>query len=739
VEDGYILMRSRGFVNVLVDAISNHPPVLAAIDNQAIPEGSTLTLNASATDPDPGQTLTYSLVSPPAGASINSATGAISYSAIDGPNSVPLTVRVTDNGVPSLYDEESLTINVTNIAPSNLSLDPSVGVIDENSFVTLSGSFDDPGILDSHTVEINWGDGTSDVVSRGANVLDFSSSHRYLDNLTGDAPYTIAVTVTDKDGDSGSGQTDVTVRNVAPYAVSLTPNRSNINENDTVTIDGVFSDPGSLDTHQVQINWGDGQIETVGVAAFARTFTAKHQYLDNQPDDAPYTITAIVTDKDGASGAADLPLVVRNVKPRFDVVFLPPEVVEEGDTVVVSGFFNDPGTLDTHDWRVIWGDGHIDIGNLAAGEFSFTAARQFLQNAPGDAPYIFLAVVNDKDLGADASIPYEYVVKNVAPVASIAGPAVAAVQNPVTFTLGATDKGPIDQAANFTYQIDWNGDGRVDETVNGPAPTQVSHVFTTDGNYNVWVKATDIDGGTSVVVTQAISVAPAIIDGDDVVVGGTDGTDVVVVQSDPSGNTTIIRNGSKVPNPAGGDVFTLPPTGRVILYGGDGDDRLFAVGASPVEIHGGAGDDLLRGGSGNDILLGEDGDDTLMGGDGRDLLIGGLGSDRIIGNTSDDLLIAGRTAYDSNALTLTSLMLEWSSSNRYADRIVNLQTGAGLTGGYRLSGADGPLQTVFDDDAVDYLTGNQGQDWFFANTEGNGVVDRLVDLAANEDWSDTDF
>ena len=39
------------------------------------------------------------------------------------------------------------------------------------------------------------------------------------------------------------------------------------------------------------------------------------------------------------------------------------------------------------------------------------------------------------------------------------------------------------------------------------------------------------------------------------------------------------------------------------------------------------------------------------------------------------------------------------------------------------------------------LTGSQGQDCFFANrvADSGGAIDRVLDLAANELWNDTDF
>ena len=154
-------------------------------------------------------------------------------------------------------------------------------------------------------------------------------------------------------------------------------------------------------------------------------------------------------------------------------------------------------------------------------------------------------------------------------------------------------------------------------------------------------------------------------------------------------------------------------------------------------LHGGAGNDRLRGGNGADILLGDDGADNLIGGKGNDILIGGQGADTLTGSAGDDLLVAGFTSYDAVDAALLSLLAEWTSSRSYADRVANLSgTGTGL----RLNGnnfliAQGASRTVFDDGAVDDLTGNAGQDWFLLNLDGDGDPtkrDRVNDKKASE-------
>src|SRR6185436_10065052 len=59
---------------------SNQPPVLNAIANTNVTEGATLSVTATATDPDqPANPLTFSLISAPIGMTINSGSGVISW------------------------------------------------------------------------------------------------------------------------------------------------------------------------------------------------------------------------------------------------------------------------------------------------------------------------------------------------------------------------------------------------------------------------------------------------------------------------------------------------------------------------------------------------------------------------------------------------------------------------------------------------------------------------------------
>src|SRR5262249_35249409 len=97
------LSDTRSFIVAVNE--SNSAPVLAPIADQTINEGGTLTLTATATDPDvPANNLTFALRRAPAGATINTINGLFTWT--PSPDQVPstnlITIRVTDDGVPNL-------------------------------------------------------------------------------------------------------------------------------------------------------------------------------------------------------------------------------------------------------------------------------------------------------------------------------------------------------------------------------------------------------------------------------------------------------------------------------------------------------------------------------------------------------------------------------------------------------------------------------------------------------------
>jgi Ca2+-binding RTX toxin-like protein len=134
----------------------------------------------------------------------------------------------------------------------------------------------------------------------------------------------------------------------------------------------------------------------------------------------------------------------------------------------------------------------------------------------------------------------------------------------------------------------------------------------------------------------------------------------------------------------------------------------------------------LNGNGGNDVLIGNAGKDKLFGESGRDLLFAGLGSDELNGGLEDDLLIHGATQWDADTTALNAIRDEWTRMDAdYDHRITHLRNGGGNNGAYVLVANT----TVFDDGVADILTGEDGQDWFWAAYPG---IDVIVDLKGDE-------
>jgi hypothetical protein len=104
----------------------NTAPVFTAPANGAsftTNVGGTLTIQLTATDSDvPAQQLTYSLLSGPTNASVNAASGVFTWrpTVAQGNSVNPISVAVTDNGVPNLSATNNFTITVNPVVMPSL-------------------------------------------------------------------------------------------------------------------------------------------------------------------------------------------------------------------------------------------------------------------------------------------------------------------------------------------------------------------------------------------------------------------------------------------------------------------------------------------------------------------------------------------------------------------------------------------------------------------------------------------
>ncbi|UCD92440.1 MAG: PKD domain-containing protein [Methanobacteriota archaeon] len=337
------------------------PPVANAGADQTVDEGSPVTLNGGASSDNIG-IVSYEWdfdasdgvsFSPP------DATG-VSPTHTYGDNGIYIvTLQVKDTWGNS--DTDTMTVTVRNVAPS-LTAESNKAVL-EGSSVAVAATFSDAGWLDTHTADIDWGEGT---ISSGVVIEEnvkpdatgsVSGSHIYGDN----GVFTVTIRLCDDDGACVSDTLTVTVRNLAPAVIS-SPATATINEGQTVSFTGSATDPGSDD---LTFKWSWDYRSTcdstktylndpmVGPDPYpSPTFNPRNvaesqacQYGDN----GVFTVTLIVTDDDGASTTVTSTITVINVAPAVDP--LPDVTFDEGQTVSFTGHATDPGSDDmTFSW-----------------------------------------------------------------------------------------------------------------------------------------------------------------------------------------------------------------------------------------------------------------------------------------------------------------------------------------------------------------------------------------------------
>jgi hypothetical protein len=264
-------------------------------------------------------------------------------------------------------------------------------IANEGSAVTFSGS----GSTDDDTLRYRWdfdGDGDWDTSWSTSS----SASNTWYDNYN----YDVYLEVFD-DRLRDMDVTTVTINNVAP---TVTASGSTIDENGVATVSGTITDPGTLDTFSVVIDWGEGTPESFSYPAGSTTFSETHTYLDDNPTSTLYdiyTIGVTVTDDDGGVGTAGTTVTVNNVNPEIPTGSIsqpnPQFILPQIHTVEFTGSFTDVGTEDTHTAIWDWGDSTSEAATVIESGGSGMATGSHIYMLPGI--YTVTLTVTDDDGG----------------------------------------------------------------------------------------------------------------------------------------------------------------------------------------------------------------------------------------------------------------------------------------------------------------------------------------------------
>ena len=141
--------------NFTVTVTDNQPPTITSTPVTTAIENQPYSYDVEATDPNPGDTLTFSLEMAPAGATIDASSGLISWTpSAAQTGAIDFTVRVTDDGAGALFAEQSFTVTVTDInQPPTITSTP-VTIATENQAYTYDVEATDPDPGDTLTFSL---------------------------------------------------------------------------------------------------------------------------------------------------------------------------------------------------------------------------------------------------------------------------------------------------------------------------------------------------------------------------------------------------------------------------------------------------------------------------------------------------------------------------------------------------------------------------------------------------------
>ncbi len=441
----------------------------------------------------------------------------------------------------------------------------------EGSAATLIGSFIDPDLGQTHTVQISWGDGASSTVNLAADVSTFDASHTYAD----DGKYDISVVVTDSFDATDDAMTELTVENVAP-TLTITGD-THVDEGGTYTLGLAASDPGDDQIIEWLINWGDGTVETVA----GDTTRVDHVYADGP---SVHAVLVTATDEDGTYDANTLQVTVNNVAPTLELLGSSLNLDANGASIAYSAVRGQPIRLQ--------------------GVISDVGFANALSSPPTGETFRYEIQWNDLTPATTGDA-------TLVTTGSPGNPTLASFDEQHTF----------EQEGSFEIQVTVTDDdgGQVVETrtmsieviavQRAIAPDQASGVA--GGTLPEEIGIAVVVGGTA--SDDDVSISP----------GSGDGAVEVELGSSSLGTYQVSQIVAYLQD--GDDRMAVAGSLSQATWvdAGDGDDRVKG-GDGPDVLLGGPGADLLVGGGNRDLLIGGLGPDRLVGNVADDILIGGV-------------------------------------------------------------------------------------------------------------------
>ncbi len=402
----FSLVVNDGTINSNVDQVVitvknvNKIPIANAGPDQSVNEGTTVTLDGTASSDPDGDSITYNWTAP-TGITLSSATASkptFTAPEVMTNTNYTFSLLVNDGKANSTADQVIITVNHVNKPPvANAGPDATVT---ERKICQLDGSLSsDP---ENNPLTYKWTAPAGITLSSTTEAKPTFTAPVVSSNT----PYTFSLIVNDGTLDSPADQVVITVVPNLPPTANAGPDQT-VNEGDLTTLDGsASSDPNN---DPLTYLW----TAPAGITLSSTTVAKPTFKAPSVQSDTPYKFSLVVNDGFSDSPVDEVTVTVKHVSKAPVANAGPDQSVNENSLCTLDGSasFDPDGNALTYKWTAPSG---ITLSSTTVANPTFTAP-----NANANASYTFTLVVNNGKLDSPAdqviiSVKHE----NRAPIAN---------------------------------------------------------------------------------------------------------------------------------------------------------------------------------------------------------------------------------------------------------------------------------------------------------------------------------
>ncbi len=381
VSDGFGGYFTKDFVITVTKV--NHAPTDVNLSNTSVPEGSAINTtvgNLSATDPDAGDTFTYSFAGGTDDAQFTISGNQLQTAAVfnyNTKNTYSIKIKVTDAGGLSFTKDFVITVTKVNHAPTNINLD-NASVPEGSAINTTVGNLSttDPDTGDTFTY--SFGGGTDDAqFTISGNQLKTAAVFNYSTKNT----YNIKIKVTDAGGLSFTKDFVITVTKVNHAPTDIALDKNTVPEGSAVnTTVGNLSatDPDAGDTFTYSFGGGADDAQFTITGNQLKTAAVFNYVTKNT-----YSIKIKVTDAGGLTFTKDFTINVTSTNQApTDITLDKNTILDKAAVGTLIGSFTgtDPDAGETFTWAFAGGPDDAQF-KLTGNQLSSNAAINYLQKS----------------------------------------------------------------------------------------------------------------------------------------------------------------------------------------------------------------------------------------------------------------------------------------------------------------------------------------------------------------------